>query len=224
MFRRPLLQRVRPSKLGPSVFGGVDGYFTPLLNAMTGTLLINLPLSLYRIHGSNDYSTMPEIHGLRMGTERGEIQGDKVLLLVFEFLISDFDRAAEIVHPGRFWEILDVVASTSRHADWLRSVNGRRGALIGHPGVKNLLNANFVRLADVFGRQQVIEELANRMGRKDVLEIMGLLPLRLPSPTRLPASQIRLRDFRTLLKLERRKAVKKVQHYIRLIYNVLYPW
>ena len=90
MYRLALLQRVRPSKLGPTVLGGVDGYFTPLLYAMNGVLLINLPLSLYRIHGINDYSTMPELNGMRIGTTRGEIQGDKVLLLVFEFLISDF--------------------------------------------------------------------------------------------------------------------------------------
>ena len=116
MYRLALLQRVRPSKLGPTVLGGVDGYFTPLLYAMNGVLLINLPLSLYRIHGINDYTTMPEIHGLRTGTKRGEIQGDKMILLVFEFLISDFDRAIEIVFPGRYWEILDIVTSVSRHA------------------------------------------------------------------------------------------------------------
>ena len=67
-------------------------------------------------------------------------------------------------------------------------MDGRPGTLIAHPGVKELLKANFVRLADHFGRQQVVEELASHMEFKDVLDIIGLLPLRL-------ASQIRLRDF-----------------------------
>jgi glycosyltransferase involved in cell wall biosynthesis len=208
MFRRALLQRVRPSKLGPSVFGGVDGYFTPLLHAMTGALLINLPLSLYRIHGVNDYSTIAGIHGLRTGNKSGEIQSDKVLRLVFEFLISDIDRALEIVYPPRYWRLLDIVASNSRHVCWLWSAHGRPGTLIAHPGVKELLKANFVRLADAFGRQQVIEELGKRMGRKDVLDIVGPLSLR---------------DFGTLLTMERHKLVLKVHHYIRIIYRLLSP-
>ena len=64
MFRRALLNRVLPTGPSPALFGGVDGFFLPILHALTGSILIDLPLSAYRVHDSNDYSTLPSLAGI----------------------------------------------------------------------------------------------------------------------------------------------------------------
>jgi len=162
MFRRIMLERVRPSGLGPIVLGGVDAYFTPLLNAITGTLLINLPLSLYRIHGGNDYSALPGLYGVRTGTEAPANLGASGFLLGLDFLIRDVDMALRTVPEDRYWSVLDAVMSA-----------GKYKKLIAHPGAKALLTKNLDRLIRVFGKRSVYCELRLRMKLRDFLDIIN---------------------------------------------------
>lgn len=187
MFRRALLHRVRPSGLGPTVFGGVDAYFLPLLHAMTGTLLINLPLSLYRIHGANDYTTLPSIHGVRRGTDVADTQADTVVLLALDFLISNIDTTLLTVPVYRYWTVFDVVAST------------RPQNLFAYPRAKALLTKNFSRLVAVFGRRQVLQEMRRQIKFKDFLDILIAIG----------DGRIRLSDLRICLAIEMRHQLRK---------------
>jgi glycosyltransferase involved in cell wall biosynthesis len=197
MFRRALLCRVRPYGLGPTVFGGVDTYFLPLLHAISGTLLINLPLSLYRIHGANDYTTLPSIYGVRTGTDVADAQADTVVLLALDFLISDIDTALLTVPAYRYWSIFDGVAAIG-HQD-----------MLSHPKTKALFTKNFNRLAAIFGRRQVVQELRRRIKFKDLLDILIAIG----------DGQIRLSDLRICIALEMRHRLRKfavgMRHQLR---------
>jgi glycosyltransferase involved in cell wall biosynthesis len=161
MFRRSLLEIFRPGLVPKAVFGGVDGYFCPLLNAVTGTLLINIPLSLYRIHGNNDFANLPALVGIRTGSARGEEQGENTLLLIFSFLIGELDRALTTIPGGNYWAVLDSVASTSVSNNFFQ-----------HPGVKDLLTQHFHKLCGKFGRQATVIHLRSRMPSSDLLKIV----------------------------------------------------
>jgi len=161
MFRRSLLERLIPKDLPKAIFGGIDGYFCPLMNAITGSVLINIPLSLYRIHGSNDYTAIEGLFGIRPGTAEGEEQGDRILLLALSFLIADLDRALITIPAERYWGVLDTTASTSKHAHFLQ-----------HPVVKELLVQNFYQLCQAFGRRATVHALKSRMRFWDLLAIV----------------------------------------------------
>jgi glycosyltransferase involved in cell wall biosynthesis len=161
MFRRSLLERFRPGLASKAIFGGVDGYFCPLINAVTGTLLIHIPLSLYRIHGTNDYANLPSLVHIRTGTARGEEQGENILLLIFSFLIGELDRALTAIPPGNYWAVLDNVASMSVSNNFFQ-----------HPGVKDLLTEHFHKLCEIFGRRATVLHLRSRMPSSDSLKIV----------------------------------------------------
>ncbi len=161
MFRRSMLDRFRPGLAQKAIFGGVDGYFGPLLNAVTGTLLINIPLSLYRIHGNNDYTELPSLVEIRPGGARGEEQGQNILLLAFSFLIGELDKALITIPRRRYWAVLDSVASISISEHFFQ-----------HPRVKELLTEHFDKLCETFGRRATLHQLRSRMPSSDLLKIL----------------------------------------------------
>jgi glycosyltransferase involved in cell wall biosynthesis len=161
MYRRVLLERLRPKAVGPKVFGGIDGYFTPLLHAMTGALLINRPLSLYRVHNANDYSALPSLNSLRIGTAAGEVQGDEVLLLALQFLIAEMAKVLQFLPAARFLDVLEVVSSTSRH-----------DRPFAQPAVKKLITSHYRRLAETFGSGRILVRLRDHLKTKDCIAIL----------------------------------------------------
>ena len=90
MFRRALLDRVRPDPAS-ALFGGVDGFFLPILHALTGTVLIDQPLSAYRLHGSNDYSTLPSLQGLLSAHPKVKAQSFSSYLRMLTWLVDHLD-------------------------------------------------------------------------------------------------------------------------------------
>lgn len=59
VIQRDILNLLRPPKGTPVPMGGVDAYFLIASHALTGTTVIDLPLSAYRMHGENDYIRTP---------------------------------------------------------------------------------------------------------------------------------------------------------------------
>jgi len=158
VYRTAMLERVRPKLSGQAVFGGVDTYFCLMLHAITGTNLIDWPLFVYRIHGSNDFAELPCLVDVQPGVLR---RADGVAVLKLVTLIDRFDELAKIVSISRFWSILDGAV----HAD-------RASALFANGEVHDALIRQYPRLIKVFGEGRVIRELLARMKAEQGLDIV----------------------------------------------------
>jgi hypothetical protein len=159
MLRRALLDRLRPKlPVGSAVFGGVDGYYLPIMHAITGVNIINLPLSAYRIHGANDYTSLPSIVSGHTGTARGVAQGLQIQnLAVINMIqgVQDFP-----IWKRDFWPAVVNVASMN----WFH-------APFQHPDVVAVVSDRFPSLARHFGDDVVIRELYRLVGRKNLTKM-----------------------------------------------------
>jgi glycosyltransferase involved in cell wall biosynthesis len=161
MFRRKLLERVKPSLEKPVAFGGVDGFFLPILHAISGSHLIDLPLSAYRLHGANDSSELPSLRGVRPHRDVAKAQSFSTFLLVMTSLVENIDSLLLTFSADRFWQILDVAASTERNPK-----------IFAHPRLKSAFIHKYSRLRELFGASSLIYELRRRMPLKDCMEII----------------------------------------------------
>jgi glycosyltransferase involved in cell wall biosynthesis len=161
MFRRALLERVRPHLESTVLFGGVDGFFTPILHAISGTQLIDLPLSAYRVHGANDCSEMPHIRNVHGRGARVQAQCYDILVLSVASWVENIESLLGTISPGIYWQGLDVVASI--YPDF---------PVFEHPRLKSAFITNFAFLVNTFGARVVIRELRRRMPFKDCAEIV----------------------------------------------------
>jgi glycosyltransferase involved in cell wall biosynthesis len=157
MFRRALLERLRPRLASPKAFGGVDGFYLPVLHAVTGTNLIDLPLSAYRLHGKNDFSRLPALMYMRTGHAKAEAQSAAVSRLVLISLIDGFDNLP--TDRERLWTILEVAASN------------RMFAPFNDAEIKAAFGRQYPALVRHFGERRAIRELRRWMTYRDLLEI-----------------------------------------------------
>jgi len=157
MFRRALLERFRPHVASPAVFGGVDGFYLPILHAVTGSNVIDLPLSAYRLHGENDHSGLPALVGVRTGHAKVEAQSAAVSRLALVSLIDGFDNLP--TDKERFWTILEVAVSIGALAPF------------NDAGIKAAFARQYPALSRYFGERRVIRELRRWMTFRDLLEI-----------------------------------------------------
>ncbi len=161
MFRRALLERIRPADTSPALFGGVDGFFTPILHAMTGTMLIDLPLSAYRVHGANDFSTLPSIAYVHSANPAGEAQSFGTFIRVMVWAIACIDDLLTMVPAPRYWQIIEVIRSTAPQFD-----------VFSQPEVKAALALQYPRLVELFGEFRLFRELRRHMRFPDYLAVV----------------------------------------------------
>jgi len=170
MFRRSLLHRVRPKTDSAPIFGGLDSFFLPIVHAITGSNLIDRPLSAYRVHENNNYSSLPHLTGrARTGKPRAEARNVAVLSLLVRSVIEDCESMPFAI--GELWDVLDVVASSDQI---MRPFED--------PEVQAVLSRRFEELVRQFGERRVLSELRRRLGFRDCMRILfaartGALPL-----------------------------------------------
>jgi glycosyltransferase involved in cell wall biosynthesis len=162
MFRRALLDRIRPDNISPALFGGVDGFFLPILHALTGTLLIDQALSAYRLHGANDYSTLPSLHGLLSANPKVEAQSFASYLRMLRWIVDHVDDVVLLTGPSRYWQILDTCSAV--HA-WARKA-------FLQPEFKTTLAKRYSRLVELLGESSVFRELRRRLLFLEYLQII----------------------------------------------------
>jgi glycosyltransferase involved in cell wall biosynthesis len=162
MFRRALLDRIRPTDPSPALFGGVDGFFLPILHALTGTILIDQPLSAYRLHGSNDYSTLPSLQGLLSAHPKVKAQSFSSYLRMLTWLVDHLDAVVLMTGAERYWQVLATASATHPYA---------RDAF-AHPEFQAALARRYSRLVELFGELRVFQELRRRLLFLEYLKIV----------------------------------------------------
>jgi hypothetical protein len=162
MLRRALLDRVRPAESPAVLFGGVDGFFLPILHALTGTILINRPLSAYRVHDGNNYAALPSLHGLERANSKVRVQIIAAHLRIAACLIDKLDDIVLMSGVGRYW---DVFASAMAARPLARET-------FSHREFKAALVRRYRRLVDLFGEYRVFHELRKRLLFSEYLEVL----------------------------------------------------
>jgi hypothetical protein len=157
-----LLNRVLPSVSSPALFGGVDGFFLPILHGLTGTVLIDQPLSAYRLHGSNDYSTLPSLHGLFAAHPKAHAQQSASYLRMMTWLVDHLDDVVLMTGENRYWHVLMTAAATHPYP---------RDAF-SHSEFQDALARQYPRLVELFGELVVFSQLRIHMRFSDYLKIV----------------------------------------------------
>jgi glycosyltransferase involved in cell wall biosynthesis len=154
MFRRALLGRIRPKLESEELNASVDGFFLPILHALSGSNLIALPLSAYRVHGANRFSRLMAVSHVYTGSPEANLRDAAERRFALISLIDGFEDLP--IAPERFWEILDVVGSTSP---------GRYP--FGHPDIKAAFARQYVTITQHFGEREVLRQLRRLMAFGD---------------------------------------------------------
>jgi glycosyltransferase involved in cell wall biosynthesis len=162
MFRRQLLDRIRPTDASPTLFGGVDGFYLPILHALTGVLLIDLPLSAYRLHESNDHSGLPSLSGVGGRHPRAAASSMATYVRMISWVIDCPDEVLLAGIRHRYWQVLEIVASTDPRASTVFSL----------PELQAIFARRFPQLVDVYGELRVFYELRRRVGFLDYLNVV----------------------------------------------------
>jgi glycosyltransferase involved in cell wall biosynthesis len=162
MLRRALLDRVRPAESSAALFGGVDGFFLPILHALTGTILIDQHLSAYRVHDSNNYAALPDLNGLDRANSKVRRQIINLHLRMVTSIIDNLDDIVLMTGPGRYWDVFARVTATRAFAR----------ETFSHPEFKAALVRRYRRLIDLFGELHVFLELRKRLLFSEYLEVL----------------------------------------------------
>jgi glycosyltransferase involved in cell wall biosynthesis len=162
MFRRALLDRVRPADSSQAMFGSLDGFFTPILHALTGTLLIDRPLSAYRVHSANYCTALPSLTGINCVRPQFEPQGSATFSRVMISLVDRIDDIMAIATPpSRYWRIVETIMTM-----------GPSRNEFSRPEINAALVRRYPRLVELFGARQVYSELRRYMRFPDFLKVM----------------------------------------------------
>jgi hypothetical protein len=134
----------------------------PILHALTGTILIDQPLSAYRLHGANDFSTLPSLHGLLSAHPKVRTQSYNSYKRVLIWLVDQLDIVTLMVDSNRYWQVLSTASTTHPYA--------RR--VFADPEFQDVLARLYPRLVELFGELQVFYELRRRLFFSEYLKIV----------------------------------------------------
>lgn len=153
MFRRPILRQFDLPNEGKPVLRASDGHFMRLAHALTGSAVVNIPLSAYRLHDTNYYARRERLQDtLHYDLATADLieQGN---LETCEMLMRDAPRFVEIV-GWRYWSMLDIVANAahgSMRQRFYASPETRR-LFIRHSKVMRSIDSDERYVAEIFKR------------------------------------------------------------------------
>jgi hypothetical protein len=127
-----------------------DGYFNKICHALAASALIDVPLSGYRLHSSNDFARGESIRALRGGTRQVVAKYHDFTYDVVDYLLAESDRFGWLLNTD-FWPFLNQITSENRTPDRSYFSNSRAVEIFIRHAPK--LVSSFG--ADVFSREIV---------------------------------------------------------------------
>lgn len=193
MFRTSILRLLRLDDGGKPWMTSADGYFNTICHAVAGSALIDMPLSGYRMHSSNDFATGESVEGIRGGTRDYAIRSQQFTYEIVRFLVEQSDRFDWILGM-EFWPVVDRV--TRENADRLRDYFDNELAV-------EIFRRNAPQLRSVFGARGFSKAVMARFSGARARSI-----LRAGFGGRIPTRYLHKslsRDFRAFLKRKRKR-------------------
>lgn len=149
-----------------------DSYFFPLCHAFGGTAWIDIPLSLYRFHGSNYYSTRETLPGVRRGNRDFARRFVSEAYTNLEVLVADAEHHSFLLGRG-FWPTLDRFAR--------RAGKDRTKAYTAKSGIQ-IFRRHAAAMRAAFGTRHYVQHILPRFGLKNTARLVkasyaGRLPI-----------------------------------------------
>jgi hypothetical protein len=114
------------------------------------------------VHGANDYSTLPSLHGILSTNAKVEAQSFGSYVRMLAWIVEHVDDVVLMTGSDRYWQVLDTCAAThpSPRKAFLR------------PELKAVLAKTYPRLVEIFGEPKVFRELRRRLLFGEYLQIV----------------------------------------------------
>jgi hypothetical protein len=173
MYRRFMLDLLVPladSAIVPKL--STDGHYNRLCHLIGGSAIIDLPLSTYRIHGSNFYVSAPSLASwqtdggpaLQFGALRS-----REMIRVF---LANTEEFSSRIGEKRFWDALFVLMDFGQK---------RQGGTT--EDFTAFMGDQFQILVQAFGEKHALRQIANRVPRNTMSAILrrhygGAIPIR----------------------------------------------
>lgn len=109
VMRRSIIELCRRDDDDRRFMRPADNYFLPLCHMFSGTAVIDVPLSGYRLHGKNYFSVRESIGGLTSGTPEYWARNNRDWLENIETVLQHAERNAFLL-GSQFWRSLDALA------------------------------------------------------------------------------------------------------------------
>ena len=142
-YRRDALRLIMGARKLPALRAATDVFCCAGVNGLCGALLIDLPLSIYRIHGTNFCTKQPQLYGQQVLRAANDLTLDAL-----ETLIDHLVDQRQMILTGMQDEsyYLDLLASITQSRDRRRSVSG--GSLEQHTEKPLPAPSKLARLAE----------------------------------------------------------------------------
>lgn len=156
----------------PRMTGSTDAYLAHGITGLTGGLVIDLPVAIYRRHGGNLFSRYPSLNGLY----DHDVQEDLVKLksIVVEVIASYLANAAVIAARSRDrMALFDAIARIAAIADGLKPARLRVSSYL-----LEVLILHRAALEGIFGKDDMVALLRSHVRTvKDKVEVMRHHPV-----------------------------------------------
>lgn len=106
MYRRTVLKFCKLPDGSPTRMRAADAHFNHLVHAIAGTALIDCPLSAYRQHQSNYFSTSETLPGVRRGTRDYARKDAANRAETLECVLANVAQFNWML-PRRYWSLID---------------------------------------------------------------------------------------------------------------------
>lgn len=158
MFRRSILHYFLLPNDGKPILRASDGHFLRLSHALTGSALINIPLSAYRLHGDNYFARRERLQDI-FHYDKKDLDGvERGILESAEHLMREADRFSEIV-GWRYWSMLDVAANAAQgymRERFYASPHARR-VFMRHARAMRAIDSDERYVSEIFARFNPID-------------------------------------------------------------------
>ncbi|NEX23439.1 glycosyltransferase family 2 protein [Thiorhodococcus mannitoliphagus] len=169
VLRRELLDILKPTTEGEIPFGGVDTYFLIPLSAITGATVMDVSLSAYRLHETNDWGRMPLFNGILAGNLDAYARNKLLKRLLITTLIEKAEILSATINPSyRYFRFLEIVFHHSGETVLL----GRESPFSSDP-IIDTLSKKMPFFVETFGMGSVFQEFRKMMPHETLCRVIS---------------------------------------------------
>jgi uncharacterized protein (TIGR01627 family) len=162
MYRRTVLGVIHQVRSPAKYVRAVDAYLNPFCHSLGGTALIDISLSLYRIHDANFFAMRETLSGMKAGRPEMDALHTALAEETAEFVIANSARFYQLLGVDRFWDVLDQMTRFMSGGNVYRS-NAFFDSVVRH----------LPALRATFGDTQLAKALVNRLRVGRLFKLAG---------------------------------------------------
>ncbi len=200
MFRRSMLDLVKLGDGNQDYMRAADTHFNYMCHAFAGSAVIDLPLSAYRVHGSNYFAQQETLDPLSKGTKEYAEKSRRDRLISAEILLREPEKFSWLLGVS-YWRVFDQCAGAG--SDGSQRIFRQRE-------VREMFARHMESLIAAHGEAKLGSEIARRFGYRKGARLMsrGLrarVPLRMRGSLLLQSAVGRSKILKLLRRLKKKR-------------------